>query len=170
MVSVRISPVVCWNDTVFSANYFATKPTEIATQDATLVLSYSIIMLNTDLHNPQVKRRMTMEDYMKNLRGVNDGKNFAPEYLVAIYEAIRDTEIIMPEERDGTQQGFDFFWRETIRKERLYGQSRVCDSMAFDKDIFDAVADRILMSSTPAGSAARTSGFNNSSINGNKIL
>ena len=128
---------------VFSANYFATKPTEIATQDATLVLSYSIIMLNTDLHNPQVKRRMTMEDYMKNLRGVNDGKNFAPEYLVAIYEAIRDTEIIMPEERDGTQQGFDFFWRETIRKERLYGQSRVCDSMAFDKDIFDAVADPI---------------------------
>ena len=58
-------------------------------------------MLNTDLHNPQVRvrqfkkavcaplgsypipqKRMTIEDYQRNLRGVNDGSDFSPEYLV----------------------------------------------------------------------------------------
>ncbi|CAG8722278.1 16784_t:CDS:10, partial [Acaulospora morrowiae] len=52
----------------FAITYFASGPAEIETQDATFVLSYSVIMLNTDLHNPQVRRRMTIEDYMKNLR------------------------------------------------------------------------------------------------------
>jgi hypothetical protein len=59
-------------------------------------------MLNTDLHNPQVRvrgirndiallfrltlisqKRMTIEDYQRNLRGVNDGSDFSPEYLVS---------------------------------------------------------------------------------------
>jgi len=29
------------------------QPAEIATEDAVYVLAYSVIMLNTDLHNPQ---------------------------------------------------------------------------------------------------------------------
>ena len=73
---------------------------EIKSQDAVYVLAYSVIMLNTDLHNPQVRvsqhicvahsfcpqplaqKRMTIEDYQRNLRGVNDGSDFSPEYLV----------------------------------------------------------------------------------------
>jgi brefeldin A-resistance guanine nucleotide exchange factor 1 len=30
-------------------------PAEIKSQDAVYVLAYSVIMLNTDLHNPQVR-------------------------------------------------------------------------------------------------------------------
>lgn len=116
---------------------------EIATQDATFVLSYSVIMLNTDLHNPQVKRRMALEDYMKNLRNVNDGKNFAPEYLVAIYEAIRDNEIIMPQEREG-QEGFEFSWREMLRKTRIYGPGKFCDSNIYDRDLFYVIVKPIM--------------------------
>ena len=37
--------------------------------DAVFVLSYSTIMLNTDLHNPQVKRKMTLEQFVSNNRG-----------------------------------------------------------------------------------------------------
>ncbi len=55
---------------------------EIASQDAVYVLAYSVIMLNTDLHNPQNRKRMTIEDYKRNLRGVNDGKDFDGDYLV----------------------------------------------------------------------------------------
>lgn len=40
-------------------------------------------MLNTDLHSPQVRKRMTLEDYGKNLKGVNDNKDFPPEYIVS---------------------------------------------------------------------------------------
>lgn len=52
------------------------------TADAAYVLAFSVIMLNTDLHSPQVRKRMTLEDYGKNLKGVNNNKDFAPEYIV----------------------------------------------------------------------------------------
>lgn len=57
---------------------------EIRTADAAYVLAFSIIMLNTDLHSPQVRKRMTLEDYSRNLKGVNDNKDFAPEYIVSV--------------------------------------------------------------------------------------
>ena len=33
----------------------------------------------------QIQKRMTIEEYRRNLRGVNDGANFSPEYLVRFY-------------------------------------------------------------------------------------
>ncbi|CAG8495510.1 3078_t:CDS:10 [Funneliformis caledonium] len=125
----------------FSVTYFETGPTEIETQTATFVLAYSIIMLNTDLHNPQVRRRMTIEDYMKNLRKVNNDKDFAPEYLVsivnmhAIYDAIRKREIIMPEEHEG-QLGFNYAWKELLRRAESAGPLIICDVSLYDKDMF----------------------------------
>jgi Sec7-like guanine-nucleotide exchange factor len=40
------------------------------------VLSFSILMLNTDLHNPSVarKEKMTLDEFIRNNRGINDGK------------------------------------------------------------------------------------------------
>ena len=56
---------------------------EVKSQDAAYVLAYSVIMLNTDQHNPQnVKNKMKPEDYRRNLRGVNDGADFSQNYLV----------------------------------------------------------------------------------------
>jgi Sec7-like guanine-nucleotide exchange factor len=37
--------------------------------DVAYVLAYSVIMLNTDAHNPNVKRRMTLPEFIKNNRG-----------------------------------------------------------------------------------------------------
>jgi brefeldin A-resistance guanine nucleotide exchange factor 1 len=37
----------------FAEIYFSAKPEGIKTQDAVYILSYSVLMLNTDLHNPQ---------------------------------------------------------------------------------------------------------------------
>ena len=40
--------------------------------DATFVLAFSTIMLQTDLHNPTLRddRRMTVDEFVKNLRGI----------------------------------------------------------------------------------------------------
>ena len=57
---------------------------QIKTADAAYVLAFSIIMLNTDLHSPQIRKRMTIEDYGRNLKGVNDKEDFSPEYIVRI--------------------------------------------------------------------------------------
>lgn len=42
-------------------------------------------MLNTDLHNPQVRKRMDLQAYSRNLRGVNENADFDPEYLVRLF-------------------------------------------------------------------------------------
>jgi brefeldin A-resistance guanine nucleotide exchange factor 1 len=67
----------------FAQVYCAANPDgDVKNADAAYVLAFSIIMLNTDLHSPQIRKRMTLEDYGKNLKGVNDKADFAPEYIV----------------------------------------------------------------------------------------
>jgi brefeldin A-resistance guanine nucleotide exchange factor 1 len=53
---------------------------------------------------------MTFEDYARNLRGLNDGKDFRPGYLKEIYETIKQDEIVMPEEHEG-ELGFNYTWK-----------------------------------------------------------
>jgi brefeldin A-resistance guanine nucleotide exchange factor 1 len=120
----------------FAEHFFSFKPTEIADQDATYVLAYSVIMLNTDQHNPQNRKRMTIEDYQKNLRGVNSGKDFAPDYLATIHDSIRQREIIMPQEHVG-QAGFDYAWKGLMRRSRSAGLLLSVRTSAFDKAMFE---------------------------------
>ncbi|EDV23139.1 uncharacterized protein TRIADDRAFT_36208 [Trichoplax adhaerens] len=63
--------------------------------DTAYVLAYSIIMLTTDLHNAQVKNKMTKEQYIKMNRGINDSKDLPKEYLEKIYDEIASNEIRM---------------------------------------------------------------------------
>ena len=52
-------------------------------------------MLNTDLHNDGVKNKMTLEEFIRNNRGIDDGKDLPQEFLTSIYNEIRDNEIKM---------------------------------------------------------------------------
>ncbi|KAI0032389.1 hypothetical protein K488DRAFT_78525 [Vararia minispora EC-137] len=65
--------------------------------DAAYVLSYSVILLNTDAHNPQIKKtsRMTKEDFVKNNRGINENADLPRELLSDIYDEITTNEIRM---------------------------------------------------------------------------
>lgn len=55
-------------------------------------------MLNTDAHNPQVKNRMTKADFLKNNRGINDGRDLPEELLGAVFDEIVSNEIRMKDE------------------------------------------------------------------------
>lgn len=55
-------------------------------------------MLNTDLHNRQVKNKMTKEQFLKNNRGIDQGKDLGQEFLESIYDVILSDEIIMKDE------------------------------------------------------------------------
>lgn len=125
---------------VFSTKYCGrSTPEGIANIDAVLVLTYAIIMLNTDQHNPNVKKekRMTYDDFAKNLRGVNGDKDFAPEYLQEIYDSIKSNEIILPDEHNNTQ-AFDYAWEELLIKTRTATPLIMCDTNIFDADMFNA--------------------------------
>ena len=126
--------------TDFSEEYYnAAQPEEIANKDAIFVLTYAVIMLNTDQHNPNLKgdKRMKLEDFAKNLRGVNDGKNFDPEYLQAIYDSIKTREIILPEEHND-RNAYDHAWKELLVKVQSTSNMIICDTNIFDADMFAA--------------------------------
>lgn len=123
--------------------------------DAVFILSYSVIMLNTDLHNPQVKSHMTLDSYKKNLRGIYYGKDFPTWYLSKIYYSIRDREIIMPEEHHGTDKWFDDAWHNLISSQasvigseansdynqKQFGIGHICQ---FDRVLFESIVDRLI--------------------------
>lgn len=58
------------------------------------VLAFAIIMLNTDLHSPNIKsdRRMKLEDFVKNLRGIDDCTDVDKSILNGIYERVKESE------------------------------------------------------------------------------
>ncbi|KAK1020529.1 GDP/GTP exchange factor for ARF, partial [Friedmanniomyces endolithicus] len=96
-------------------------------------------MLNTDQYNPNVKsqNRMKVEDFAKNLRGVNSGKDFDREYLQAIYDAIKANEIVLPEEHDN-KHAFDHAWRELLEKAQTAEDLVICETNLYDADMFAA--------------------------------
>ncbi|XP_077733962.1 Golgi-specific brefeldin A-resistance guanine nucleotide exchange factor 1 isoform X3 [Canis aureus] len=75
-----------------------------ANSDACFALAYAVILLNTDQHNHNVRKQnapMTLEEFRKNLKGVNGGKDFEQDILEDMYHAIKNEEIVMPEEQTG---------------------------------------------------------------------
>lgn len=66
-----------------------------ASADTAYVLAYSVIMLTTDLHSPQVKSKMTKEQYIRLNQGISDSKDLPQEYLSQIYDEIAGHEIKM---------------------------------------------------------------------------
>ncbi|KAL5038865.1 GDP/GTP exchange factor for ARF [Batrachochytrium dendrobatidis] len=111
---------------------------EIATESDTAVLAFSVIMLNTDQHNPQVKRRMTFHDYSRNVRGLNSGKDFSIDYLREIYDAIKHTEIVMAEEQGG-ELSFNFKWRQILARAPEIVQLSNRDTTVYNKDMFISI-------------------------------
>uniref|UniRef100_A0A4W4GK62 SEC7 domain-containing protein n=1 Tax=Electrophorus electricus TaxID=8005 RepID=A0A4W4GK62_ELEEL len=86
----------------FAARYLECNQgqTLFASADTAYVLAYSIIMLTTDLHSPQVKNKMTKEQYIKMNRGINDSKDLPEEYLSSIYDEIAGKRIAMKESKE----------------------------------------------------------------------
>lgn len=134
------SPLIERIVTVFSKKYCANTTSEgVADKDAVYVLTYAIIMLNTDQHNPSLKgqKRMTYNDFARNLRGVNGNQDFAPDYLQEIYDSIKNNEIILPDEHNN-KQAFDYAWEELLLKTRDAGDLVLCDTNIYDADMFGA--------------------------------
>lgn len=79
----------------FAERYCKCNPNSFKSADTAYVLAYSVIMLNTDAHNSMVKDKMTKADFIRNNRGIDDGKDLPEEYLGALYDQIVKNEIKM---------------------------------------------------------------------------
>ncbi|XP_053517936.1 IQ motif and SEC7 domain-containing protein 3 isoform X2 [Artibeus jamaicensis] len=82
----------------FSQRYCMCNP-EVVQQfhnpDTIFILAFAIILLNTDMYSPNIKpdRKMMLEDFIRNLRGVDDGADIPRELVVGIYERIQQKEL-----------------------------------------------------------------------------
>ncbi|ERN01475.1 hypothetical protein AMTRI_Chr03g54850 [Amborella trichopoda] len=122
----------------FSERYYEQSPHILADKDAALLLSYSLIMLNTDQHNVQVKKKMTEEDFIRNNRHINAGKDLPREFLSDLYQSICKNEIrTSPEQGAGFPEMTPSHWIDLMKKSKKTPPYIVCDSQAFlDHDMF----------------------------------
>jgi hypothetical protein len=72
-------PETAWNDKC---------STPFVDEDAVFVLSYSIIMLTTNLHNVNVKEKMQKHEFLQQNRQINGGGNFAGDFLCRVYDEV----------------------------------------------------------------------------------
>ncbi|KAF5482055.1 hypothetical protein F2P56_002653 [Juglans regia] len=80
----------------FSEKFYDQQSTDtFATKDAVFILCYSLIMLNTDQHNPQVRKKMTEEEFIRNNRAINGGQDLPREYLSELFCSISNNAITL---------------------------------------------------------------------------
>ena len=148
----------------FAERYCKCNPKAFSSADTAYVLAYSVIMLNTDAHNPMVKNKvcsynpyfdvlmiliginlyvchtffimqMSADDFIRNNRGVDDGKDLPEEYLRSLFERISRNEIKMKDDSLAPQQkqavnsnrlsGLDSILNIVIRKREEIGRAHV---------------------------------------------
>lgn len=75
-----------------------------ANADAVFVLCYSIIMLNTDLHNSHIRNKMKLEEFIRNNKGINAGDDLPDAFLCDIYKSISRSQIQLYRDHAGSIQ------------------------------------------------------------------
>eukprot|EP00835_Amoeboradix_gromovi_P001369 NODE_61_length_25240_cov_0.547194.p4 type:complete len:435 gc:universal NODE_61_length_25240_cov_0.547194:15554-14250(-) len=97
----------------FATQYCADNPAIFKSPVTAYVLAFSIIMLNTDAHNQNIKKKMTLQEFLRNNRGIDDGKDLNDSFLKTLYFDIKFSEIKMNENAD--QKGIDI-WNSIVPK------------------------------------------------------
>uniref|UniRef100_A0A8D0GWW1 Cytohesin 1 n=1 Tax=Sphenodon punctatus TaxID=8508 RepID=A0A8D0GWW1_SPHPU len=92
----------------FAQRYCQCNPGVFQSTDTCYVLSFAIIMLNTSLHNPNVKDKPSVERFIAMNRGINDGGDLPEELLRNLYESIKNEPFKIPED-DGNDLTHTFF-------------------------------------------------------------
>ncbi|XP_049600195.1 cytohesin-3 isoform X9 [Syngnathus scovelli] len=92
----------------FASRYCQCNPGVFQSTDTCYVLSFAIIMLNTSLHNPNVRDKPPAERFISMNRGINEGGDLPEELLRNLYESIKSEPFKIPED-DGNDLTHTFF-------------------------------------------------------------
>ncbi|CAG7634768.1 unnamed protein product [Allacma fusca] len=92
----------------FAQRYCQLNPDIFTNTDTCYVLSFAIIMLNTSLHNPSVKEKPSVDQFIAMNRGINNGGDLPRELLISLYNSIQAEPFKIPED-DGNDLMHTFF-------------------------------------------------------------
>nr|XP_028603467.1 cytohesin-4 isoform X1 [Podarcis muralis] len=92
----------------FANRYCQCNPGVFQSTDTCYILSFSVIMLNTSLHNPNVKDKPPFERFVSMNRGINDGGDLQEPLLQSLFDSIKNEPFSIPED-DGNDLTHTFF-------------------------------------------------------------
>ncbi|XP_061767425.1 PH and SEC7 domain-containing protein 1 isoform X2 [Nerophis ophidion] len=77
----------------FSRRYVRCNPDGDTTEDSVHTLTCAVMLLNTDLHGNNVGKRMSCSQFVSNLEGLNEGKDFSKDLLKTLYASIKNEKL-----------------------------------------------------------------------------
>ncbi|KAK5617360.1 hypothetical protein CRENBAI_007247 [Crenichthys baileyi] len=77
----------------FSRRYRQCNPESLSTEETVHTLTCAVMLLNTDLHGNNVGKRMSCSQFISNLEGLNDGKDFPKDLLKTLYTSIKNEKL-----------------------------------------------------------------------------
>jgi len=107
----------------FAERFTRQNDTLFPSPDTAFILAFSVIMLNTDLHNPSIKpeRRMTKESFIRNNKGIADGGDLPEDFLIGIFNGIKEKPFSLKEDDEH---------REKVNKDNTFDSLFVFDTPA----------------------------------------
>jgi len=101
-------------------------------EDTVYLLSFAIIMLNTDLHKPStgptktVRKKMTKAEFINNLRGAEQGEEIPKDYLVNLFDSIEANPIELHDDKSDSSKSGD---RNNAALQDMLNNVRTADSV-----------------------------------------
>ncbi|KAH8552512.1 hypothetical protein BGW37DRAFT_489256 [Umbelopsis sp. PMI_123] len=88
----------------FAKHYHECNPDLAESYDSAYAMAFSIVLLHTDAHNKNVKRKMTRDTFIMRTRLIEGGENIPAEILDVIYDNIVNCEFQYAQPMDPIQE------------------------------------------------------------------
>uniref|UniRef100_A0A8C4E2N9 Pleckstrin and Sec7 domain containing 2 n=1 Tax=Dicentrarchus labrax TaxID=13489 RepID=A0A8C4E2N9_DICLA len=77
----------------FSRRFCHCNPQTPTSEDGAHTLTCALMLLNTDLHGHNIGKKMSCQQFISNLDGLNNGKDFPKELLKVLYNSIKNEKL-----------------------------------------------------------------------------
>lgn len=90
----------------FAVGFCTANPGLFSSKDTCYVLAFSIIMLATNLHNPAIKIKQSLQSFITMNRGIDNGKDIDPQLLAQLYDSIKASPFKIPDDAENSSIAF----------------------------------------------------------------
>ena len=114
----------------FASKYYNDNNTLFANANCAFYLAYAIMILQTELHNPNVKEKMSLESFMKIFED-KEYESLTKEYLEDIYKQIQEDPLSLSELEEEREKNISDKIEEKYAREK----QRIVNEYAFNKKL-----------------------------------